>query len=127
MDEDLEGPAGTPPSRPPVRLRGWRPLAWVLMLGAALLTVLVEFVALVYIGLTYSSTCYDPPDPQNVHEGQQALLRLAGVVVLPWGVAAATVRPHTRVVVTGLMCTSPATIEWVRGFSTASWVGGFCF
>lgn len=114
-------------SRPPLRLRGWRMWAWVLLVLAALVTVAVELVALVLIGLSYSSTCYDPPYPPDVVAGQRALLRLVIAVVLPWAVGAVVVRPRLRVAVTGLLCTAPATFEWVRGFSADAWVGGFCF
>ena len=114
-------------SRPPLRLRGWRVWAWALLVLGALVTVAIELVALVLIGLSYTSTCYEPAYPPDVVAGQGALLRLAIAVVLPWTLGAVLVRPRLRVALTGLLCTAPATLAWVRGFSTDAWVGGFCF
>ena len=119
-------PTAVAQRRDPVRLRGWRPWGWALLVTAALLTVSVEAVGGFLIGLEHLSTCNDAPDPADVHAGQAAVLRLMLGCVIPWAVASALIKPRTRVVVTGLMATAPVIYTWVIGFRTESWVGGFC-
>ena len=117
----------SPRSRPLVRFRGWRPLAWVTLTAGVVLTVVVEVVGGSIIGLRYMTTCNELPSATSMESGQHALLLLLAACTLPWVVATALIRSRVRVAVAALVALSPLVYTWVIGFSARAWVGGFCF
>jgi hypothetical protein len=103
------------------------PWLWVGLLAAALVTAAVGVVADWLVMFGHSSTCYDPPDPDEVRSGQIALTVVLAASALPWALGALVGRRRVVVVVCGLVAVAPAFVLLLNGLRTDAWVGGFCF
>jgi hypothetical protein len=106
--------AGTPrivsaTSRPPLRFRGWPVWGWLVLVLAALATLVFEGYVLFWLAFGMSG---EPPAPETVIAVQDGARRLTLTLIVPWALAAILLRPRLRVVLTALMCITPAIWFW---------------
>jgi hypothetical protein len=100
---------------------------WAGLLTAALVTAGLGLVADWLVMFGHSSTCYDPPDPDEVRSGRIALTLVLAVSALPWALGTLMARRRVVVAVCGLVAVAPAFVLFLNGLRTGAWVGGFCF
>ena len=82
---------------------------WSALVLAAVATLMFEGYALFWIALGVS---VDRPTPEDAAAARDASRGLLLTVLAPWALASIVLRPHLRVVVTGLLCAAPAIWCW---------------
>jgi hypothetical protein len=122
MNWEPEGwrpPSGWPDSN-------WPNWAWPVYYFATIIGfLLIGFYGYVASAVV-NATCREPPAPADVLQGRHRLLVLMAVALAPWLLAAVWIRPRRRLVISGLICTTPAAIYYLVSFHF--WHGGgFCF
>lgn len=102
-------------------------VTWAGLTVAVVATIAVTGVADWFVMFGQSSTCYDPPDPDEVRAGRIALATVVAVAAAPWALGAVMSRHRVAVVVAGVVAVGPAILVFLNGLRTDAWVGGFCF
>jgi hypothetical protein len=98
-------------SRPPLRLRGWPAWGWLVLAIAGVATLAYEAYVLHWLAFGVSA---EHPAPETVAAARDGARGLTLTVLIPWLVASIIVRPHLRMVVTGLVSATPPIWFWLE-------------
>lgn len=101
--------------------------AFVAALLGAVCTVVVTFVADVFIDFAMSTTCGDPASAQERLHGELALAGVWLLAAVPWLLLVRSARDRRAVGLVAGVALLPATLYLVYGLSAQAWVGSFCF
>ncbi len=112
------------PQRPPARPTA-RPTARIAVAAAAVVGTASVVAATLVVARVFGPACSATATGQRIWEGQQALLGVVLVALLPWAVAASRTQPRSprrvRLLVAAMICASPAAAALVVGLDHGIW------
>lgn len=108
--------------------RGWRPVTWLLVAGAALVEHAVGLLVWAYVSLQYAGVCNEPASAGDLQHGQRALVVATVIAATPWAVALTRARHRLRIALFAGAAVAPVAFGMVQALlsSPSEWTSGWC-